>query len=202
MHHCEYRNNSEHGLFLGGYRIPATIIQSAVSVSAILQQRDSDQQSATGLLKVRSARFRISGRCFKCGTARLFEPNASGLHQNEAGVRTEIRSTAFARSTTPSQEQLQTTFTVYKDFSDNNVASVGVSLSCTSGTVTNNPQQASEASPAVFNISGAAADATCTAVENSVPSGYTKNQSDCQNGDAVNGSCTIVNTATSQPEHG
>jgi len=84
-------------------------------------------------------------------------------------------------------------FTVYKDFSDNNSTSVSVSLSCSSGTVTNTPQNASEASPAVFNIEGAAPGATCTATENSVPSGYTKNESGCQNGDPLNGSCTIVN---------
>ena len=85
-------------------------------------------------------------------------------------------------------------FTVYKDFSDNNGASVSVSLSCSSGTVTNNPQQASESSPAVFSIAGANAGATCTAVENSVPAGYTADESDCQNGDSLNGSCTIYNT--------
>ena len=84
-------------------------------------------------------------------------------------------------------------FTVYKDFSDNSSANVSISLSCSSGSVTNNPQWASEVSPAVFNISGAGAGATCTAVENSVPAGYTANQADCQNGDPLNGSCTIVN---------
>ena len=46
-------------------------------------------------------------------------------------------------------------FTVYKDFSDNNAASVSISLSCSSGTVTNNPQLASEEMPAVFSIEGA-----------------------------------------------
>ena len=84
-------------------------------------------------------------------------------------------------------------FTVYKDFSDDNSAGVDVTLSCSSGTVINNPQLASEASPAVFNISGAAPGATCTAVE-SVPSGYTADQTDCENGDPLNGNCTIVNT--------
>ncbi|MGK2927906.1 MAG: hypothetical protein ACSLE2_20005, partial [Lysobacterales bacterium] len=85
-------------------------------------------------------------------------------------------------------------FTVRKDFSDNNTASVSVTLTCTSGTVTNNPRLASESSPAVFSISGAATGATCTATEPSVPSGYTRNQTDCQNGDPLNGSCTIINT--------
>ena len=84
-------------------------------------------------------------------------------------------------------------FTVFKEFSDNNSASVSVSLSCTSGTVSNNPQWASEASPAIFAVEGALPGASCTAVENSVPSGYTANQSDCQDGDPVDGSCTIVN---------
>jgi len=53
--------------------------------------------------------------------------------------------------------------------------------------------QASEASPALFSISGASANATCKAVENSVPSGYSKNESDSQNGDPVSRSCTIIN---------
>jgi len=73
---------------------------------------------------------------------------------------------------------------------------VSVSLSCSSGTVTNTPQWASEASSAVFNIEGAASGTTCTATE-SVPSGYTADESDCQNGDPLNGSCTIVNTVDS-----
>ena len=49
----------------------------------------------------------------------------------------------------------ENSFTVLKDFSDNNTASVNVYLSCTSGTVTNNPQLASESSAAIFNIVGA-----------------------------------------------
>jgi hypothetical protein len=89
---------------------------------------------------------------------------------------------------------------VYKDFSDNNTASVSITLTCTSGTVTNNPQLAREGVPAVFTVTGALAGATCTASEPTVPSGYTRNQTDCQNGDSLNGSCTIVNTAVSNPE--
>jgi hypothetical protein len=84
-------------------------------------------------------------------------------------------------------------FTVYKDFSDNNTADVSVSLSCSSGTVTNNPQLASESTPAVFNIEGAEPGATCTAIENSVPADYTPDESDCQDDDPLNGFCTIVN---------
>jgi hypothetical protein len=83
---------------------------------------------------------------------------------------------------------------VRKDFSDNNSASVSVTLTCTSGTVTNTPRLATEGAPAVFSISGAATGTTCKATEPTVPSGYTRNQTDCQNGDPLNGSCTIVNT--------
>ena len=91
------------------------------------------------------------------------------------------------------------TFTVYKDFSDNNTASVSISLSCSSGTVSTNPKSAREGAPAVFSISGATPGTTCTATEPSVPSGYTRNQTDCQNGDPLNGSCTIVNTLNAPP---
>jgi len=74
-------------------------------------------------------------------------------------------------------------FTVFKDFSDDNTGSVSVSLSCSSGLVTNNPQLASEVSPAIFVIEGAGTGAT-----------YTADETDCQDGDPLNGSCTIVNT--------
>ena len=86
-------------------------------------------------------------------------------------------------------------FTVYKNFSDNNSASVSISLSCSSGTVTNSPQWASETTPAVFDIEGAASRATCTATENSVPSGYTANESECRNVPLLaEGGCEIFNT--------
>jgi hypothetical protein len=86
-------------------------------------------------------------------------------------------------------------FTVYKDFSDNSSSSVSISLSCTSGTITNNPQNASEASPAVFNILDAAPGAVCQAIENPVPPGYTKDEWDCQQGHPLNEWCVIVNNA-------
>jgi len=40
---------------------------------------------------------------------------------------------------------------------------------------------------------GAAPGTTCTATENTVPAGYVKNETDCQNGDPLNGACTIIN---------
>jgi hypothetical protein len=85
-------------------------------------------------------------------------------------------------------------FMVFKDFSDNNTSSVSVSLNCSSGSVSNSPQWASEASPAVFTIDGAAPGATCTAVE-SVPSGYSANASECRSVPLLAvGGCEIFNT--------
>jgi hypothetical protein len=68
-------------------------------------------------------------------------------------------------------------------------------VTCTSGTVSNGSLLASEGAPAVFSITGASPGTTCTAVENSVPSGYSADQSDCQQAKLLNGGCTIVNTA-------
>lgn len=87
---------------------------------------------------------------------------------------------------------LASTITVNKDFVPNSASAVSVSLSCTSGTVTSTPLNASEAVPAVFNLIGANPGTTCTAVE-TVPAGYVANQTDCLSV-ALNGSCTIINT--------
>jgi hypothetical protein len=84
---------------------------------------------------------------------------------------------------------------VYVDFEDDNPASVSVLLNCSSGNVVANPQLASEASPAVFTIENASANANCIATENSLPSGYTAHEADCQDGDPLDGFCTIVNMA-------
>jgi len=58
--------------------------------------------------------------------------------------------------------------------------------------VTATPLNASEGSPAVFEVTGAMLGATCTATE-TVPLGYTADQSNCV-GVALDGSCTIINT--------
>jgi hypothetical protein len=82
--------------------------------------------------------------------------------------------------------------TVNKDFIPNSAATVPVALSCTSGTVTITPLNASEAAPAVFTVGGAGPGATCTATE-TVPVGYTANQASCVSM-PLGGSCTIINT--------
>lgn len=84
------------------------------------------------------------------------------------------------------------TITVNNDFIPNSTAAVSVELTCTSGTVDTTPLNASEATPAVFNVTGASLGATCTATE-TVPAGYTANQTGCV-GVAPGGSCTITNT--------
>ncbi|HMB61398.1 MAG TPA: IPTL-CTERM sorting domain-containing protein, partial [Xanthomonadales bacterium] len=80
---------------------------------------------------------------------------------------------------------------------DDATDSVDMTLTCSSGSVTTNPVAATEASPAVFEITGAMADATCTATEAATP-GYSQNIDGCQAGGllADGGSCTMVNTLT------
>jgi hypothetical protein len=84
------------------------------------------------------------------------------------------------------------TITVNKDFTDDSIAAVAVSLSCTSGSVVATPLAASESASAVFTVNGALAGATCTATE-AVPPGYTANQADCAS-ISLGGLCTITNT--------
>ena len=90
-------------------------------------------------------------------------------------------------------------FEVLKDFSDDNTADVTISVSCTSGSVTDDDTSASEADRANFTVTGFTyPGTTCTATESGVPFGYTTNDSDCQDGDAISPggttSCTMVNT--------
>ena len=63
--------------------------------------------------------------------------------------------------------------------------------------MTTTPLNAAEGAPAVFQVTGASAGATCTATE-TVPVGYTANQANCV-GVALNGSCTIINTRIPLP---
>jgi len=89
------------------------------------------------------------------------------------------------------------TFTVDKDFSDNNQAEVTVNLSCASGSVATNDGTASEADDANFTVNGFSGDPLCTATESGVPAGYTPaNGGQCSALLSV-GTCTIVNTLNS-----
>jgi hypothetical protein len=86
-------------------------------------------------------------------------------------------------------------FTVIKEFSDDNNTPVSIIATCSSGSVTNNPQDATDGGPnAVFNVEQFEPGVTCKATEGTPPAGYIKDESDCQNGDAIDTSCTIINT--------
>lgn len=93
---------------------------------------------------------------------------------------------------------LEGTFTVNKSYDDGSATPVTVALSCTGDNGSfggaGNPQQVDPNNPAVFTFFYTGGDPTCTATETNVPYGYTANNADCQDGDDLGGSCTIVNT--------
>ena len=105
---------------------------------------------------------------------------------------------ALGSSCTLFNTQNSNTITVNKDFIPNGGAAVPVALTCTSGTVAAAQQNASEAAPAVFTVTGATPGATCTATETTVPVGYTVNQTNCAIV-ALGSNCTITNTLTPVP---
>jgi Mg-chelatase subunit ChlD len=86
-------------------------------------------------------------------------------------------------------------FTVKKDFIPNSGASVSVSLNCTSGAVSPASASASEASPAVFTVTGYEGNPTCTATESPIPTGY--DSSGTCGASLSAGECTITNTLRS-----
>lgn len=86
-----------------------------------------------------------------------------------------------------------TAFTVVKDFSDDNAAAVTVTLLCSEGVVSPPSALASEATPASFEVTGFIGVPTCTATE-TVPPGYTANETGCAGIALTSGTCTIVNT--------
>ena len=93
------------------------------------------------------------------------------------------------------------TFTVAKDFSDDNPASVDFGISCTNATIIDGSGGVSGAdkdNPAVFTLEFFASDnPTCTATEISFPPGYTPDESACSVEIPLvadgNAGCTIVN---------
>ena len=89
--------------------------------------------------------------------------------------------------------EAQDTFIVYKDFTDDNPASVGIDLVCAPGAVlVEDDDTASEADPAEFTVD-ALPGTTCTATEQGMV-GYTADNSGCVDVPLTTGSCTIVNS--------
>lgn len=168
----------------------------------------------TGALTLTSAQVVMGGTALACNVfwrtaeaATMTSTTFNGTILSGAGVTMTDGSwngralaTAGASLTRPASMTFAgcsapATITVRKDFIPNSTATVPVSLSCTSGTVTTAPATISEATPAVFRVGGATAGATCTATE-TVPAHYAANQAACA-GLALNGSCTITNTLDS-----
>ena len=111
-----------------------------------------------------------------------------------------------AGSCTIVNTQTSTTLTVNKVYSPPGpVASVPVSVTCTSGTPAPASGSSAPGTPFVTTVTGfAVSGATCTAVETTVPLGYTMS-SNCVNVPMSNGvpaSCTITNTLGNPPVGG
>ena len=85
------------------------------------------------------------------------------------------------------------TFTVVKDFSDNNPMAVTVSLTCATGTVSPSSTTMSEASPAIFTVLVVVGDPNCVATESPVPLNYASTGT-CNAALVSVGTCTITNT--------
>jgi hypothetical protein len=95
-------------------------------------------------------------------------------------------------------------FTVSKDFSDGNINPVEVWVTCSNGTVSDNPQYVTESSPGTFHIDGLDPFdvTTCSASElmHADDAGlYDMNQSDCNDGDMIDTGCVMFNSLISPP---
>ncbi len=73
-----------------------------------------------------------------------------------------------------------TTITVDKDFSDDGSGEVTITLTCDSGDVTEDDNTATESDDATFTVDGFTPGDTCDASEGAAPTGYSKDESDCQ----------------------
>ncbi len=89
-----------------------------------------------------------------------------------------------------------TTFNVLKDFVPDSAASVTVSLSCATGSVTPPSASAGEGAPATFTVTAFSGDPDCTATESPIPTGYVSNVT-CVAALLAAGQCTITNVLDS-----
>ena len=158
---------------------------------------DKSQKTAT---EAAPASFKITrfGKRATCTASESSVP--SGYTPNAS----DCRGVAITRGASPSCTIINTrasvssaTFTVTKDFSDDNSLKVRIGLSCDSGTVAETPLPAAEGAAATFSITGFSSGATCTATEGTPPSGYAADESACRRvaiTDRKSSSCTIVDT--------
>ena len=90
--------------------------------------------------------------------------------------------------------QTSANFTVTKDWVPNNGASVDVTLTCQSGTVTAPTTKTITGDNSVtFTVTGYSGTPNCTAQESPIPTGYTSS-GQCTAGLVTPGGCTITNT--------
>jgi tetratricopeptide (TPR) repeat protein len=85
-------------------------------------------------------------------------------------------------------------FSVGREFTDGNTTSLGISLTCDSGSVDPGRGTAADGSPVVFTVTGFTAGATCTATPFGAPSGYRRDDTACQTVPLEAGECTFVYT--------
>jgi hypothetical protein len=170
----------------------------AVSVSCTHGGRpDKPRKIAT---EAAPAFFKIT-QFGKGATCTATESSVPGGYTSNAG---DCRRVAIGRAASPSCTIINTresvssaTFTVAKDFSDDNRAKVSIGLTCDSGKVALTPLSAAEGQSVTFSITGFSAGATCTATEGTPPAGYSADESACRRVAIVNGkafSCTIIDT--------
>ena len=171
------------------------------SVTVLLSCTSGGVSPATATVSPGSpATFTVTG--FAAGTYcwAMEWPVPAGYAQDNANC-TSVTLTAGAAKTCTIKNKARATLTVSKSFADNNPMSVSVTVTCTGSPVTITPsatQTISGSSPKTFIIVGLSAGATCTAAE-TVPAGYTANQTACANLSMAAGnakSCTIINTPT------
>lgn len=121
----------------------------------------------------------------------------NSAHVSSATADPNPANNSAAASNTVNQGPVTTaTFTVRKDFSDDNTAAVQVALSCTDAVVDEPTRLASESASAVFNLSAVGPENRCTATEPQIPDGYTADADNCASvaaGPESTPSCVIVN---------
>jgi hypothetical protein len=141
-----------------------------------------------------SASFVTTVTGFNVGaTCTATETPISGYNANQANCLNVAITDGGSASCTITNTAVGS-FTVNKDWSDDRVDSVTVTLACGAGTVTPPTGSASEQTPASFTVTGVAGSQMCTATEGALPSGYTSTGT-CSATLAA-GTCTLLNKAT------
>ncbi|MDZ4731580.1 MAG: hypothetical protein SH820_16745, partial [Xanthomonadales bacterium] len=144
----------------------------------------------------------VQGALLTAGDYNLFMFQASNASCNDVGNTLAVAACAFNVGLCPNDGLAvinESTVTVAKTFSDANPAVVPVSLVCTDpdATITVDDGDAGNGDTAEFTVTDYVDGTTCTASEDSVPAGYTTDNSDCTDMALVSSedsACEITNT--------